>query len=183
MSKRQRRHSFPYELRAAEAAAAQRAVHTTFAEVRRRDDPDDPATAAWLAAIARFRAAVPAAYPPGFWEDVARLAKGDPEGLETAIRFLEADPYFDRSGYVKADLIRLVTRLPLDPDESARLRNVAIDAVDRRGRREFRAYCRLARRLDGPELREALAARLMSRDAAVARRASWMIEALGPAAT
>ncbi len=122
MSKRQRRHSFPYELRAAEAAAAQRAVHTTFAQVRRRDDPDDPATAAWLAAIARFRAAVPAAYPPGFWEDVARLAKGDPEGLETAIRFLEADPYFDRSGYVTADLIRLVTRLPLDADESMRLR-------------------------------------------------------------
>jgi cellulose biosynthesis protein BcsQ len=36
----------------------------TFAQLRRREDPNDPATAAWLSAIARFRTAVEAAYPP-----------------------------------------------------------------------------------------------------------------------
>jgi hypothetical protein len=178
MRQRHLRSSFPYELRAADAQAAHRAVHTTFAQLRRRDDPNDPATVAWLSAIARFRAAVVAAYPPGFWDDVALLTKGDADGLESAIRFLEADPYFDRSGYVKADLLRLIKGLPFNCEQRARLRAVVIDAVERRGGREFRAYCRLARRLDGPELREELARQLSSGDAAMRRRAGWMLQVL-----
>src|ERR687897_246699 len=71
-------------------SARGKAVHTTFAQMRRRDDPKDPATAAWLSAIARFHAAVDAAYPPGFWDDVALLAKADPSGLETAMRFFSS---------------------------------------------------------------------------------------------
>jgi hypothetical protein len=173
------RPSFPYELRAREAREAHRAVHTTFAQLRRRDDRNDPATVAWLTAIARFREAVEAAYPPGFWDDVARLEKGDVEALETAIQFLEADPYFDRSGYVKADLLRLIKRLPLTSEQAERLRAVVIDAVERRGGREFRAYCRLARRLDGPELREALSRQATSGDADIRRRAGWMLHVLG----
>jgi hypothetical protein len=74
MCRRHLQRHFPYELRAAETQAAHRAVHTTFAQMRRREDPNDPATAAWLAAITRFRAAVAAAYPPGFWDDVAPKA-------------------------------------------------------------------------------------------------------------
>ena len=179
MHKGRFRRSFPYDLRAAEAQAAHRAVHTTFAQLRRREDPHDPATAAWLSAIARFRAAVEAAYPPGFWDDVALLANGDTDGLETAIRFLEADPYFDRSGYVKADLLRLIKRLPLDLEQMTRFRAVVIDAVERRGGREFRGYCRLARRLDGAELRGALAKQARSGDAAIRRRAGWMLKVLG----
>jgi hypothetical protein len=173
------RPSFPYELRAREARDAHRAVHTTFAQLRRREDRNDPATVAWLTAIARFREAVEAAYPPGFWDDVARLEKGDVEALETAIQFLEADPYFDRSGYVKADLLRLIKRLPLTSEQAERLRAVVIDAVERRGGREFRAYCRLARRLDGPELREALSRQATSGDSDIRRRAGWMLHVLG----
>ncbi len=173
------RPSFPYELRAREARDAHRAVHTTFAQLRRREDRNDPATVAWLTAIAHFREAVEAAYPPGFWDDVARLEKGDVEALETAIQFLEADPYFDRSGYVKADLLRLIKRLPLTSEQAERLRAVVIDAVERRGGREFRAYCRLARRLDGPELREALSRQATSGDADIRRRAGWMLHVLG----
>jgi hypothetical protein len=37
---------------------------------------------------------------------------------------LEADPYFDRSGYVKADLLRIMKGLPLDPEQTVRLRAV-----------------------------------------------------------
>ena len=81
MRNRNHKRSFPYELRAAETQAAHRAVHTTLAQLRRREDPNDPTTAAWLSAIARFRAAVEAAYPPD-WVDVALLAKGDTDGLE-----------------------------------------------------------------------------------------------------
>src|SRR5262245_40890651 len=41
-----------------------------------------------------FEAAVDAAYPVGFWEDFERLrTRSDEKALETAITFLEADPF------------------------------------------------------------------------------------------
>ncbi len=60
-----------------------------------------------------------------------------------------------------------------------RLRRVVIDAVERRGGREFRAYCRLARRFDGPELRDLLVRQVSSGDEAIRRRAGWMLQVLG----
>lgn len=125
-----------------------------------------------------FHKAVTAAYPPGFWEDFYRLRDGDPAGLERAVRFLEADPWFFRSGYVKADLLRFIKRTDLSPAYRRRLRRVLLAAVSHRDRREFRYYCRLARTLDDPELRQALAQRLTDSDAGVRRRARWMLEAL-----
>ena len=51
-----------------------------------------------------------------------RAPEGDTDGLESAIRFPEVDPYFDRLGYVKADLLRIMNGLPLDPEQTVRLR-------------------------------------------------------------
>ena len=85
---------FPYAERAAAVEAAREAVHTAFRAVVRRHDPTDPATAAWETAIARFEAAVDAAYPPDFWALYGRLREGNPDAIESAIEFLEADPPF-----------------------------------------------------------------------------------------
>ena len=49
-------------------------------------------------------------------------------------------------------------------------------AVDLRDRREFRAYCRLARKVDSPELREELWIGLQSDDPAVSRRARCVLD-------
>jgi hypothetical protein len=70
--------------------------------------------------------------------------------------------------------------LPLDPEQTVRLRAAVIDAVERRGGREFRAYCRFARRLDGPDLRESLARQLSGGDAAIRprrldARSAWIV--------
>ena len=127
----------------------------------------------------RYRATLDAAYPPGFWEHYRCLKAGDPAGLETAVRFLEADPWFFRTGYEKADLIKWLTRMELTEKDMARLRQVVLNAVDSRDRREFRAYCRLARRVDHDRLRQALAERLNSEDEGVRRRARWVLDALG----
>jgi len=50
--------------------------------------------------------------------------------------------------------------------------------VDTRDAREFRAYCRLAHKVDSPELRQALAEREQSLNPDVRRRARCMREAL-----
>jgi len=172
---------FPYAERAAAVEAAREAVDVAFRRVTRRHDVADPATAAWEAAIARFEAAVTAAYPPDFWALYGRLREGDTAALDAAIEFLGADPWFFRSGYTKARLIRLLKRLPLKPDQVERLRTVVVNVVDGRDRREFRDYCRLARCIDGPELPQPLVSRLAHPDEGVRRRAGWALHALGAA--
>ena len=123
-------------------------------------------------------AAIDAAYPPGFDQDAARLHAGDAAGLEGSLAFLEADPFFYRTGYIKAKMIRHITRLPLTHLQEKRLRQVVLTVVDARDDRDFRAFCRLARRVDAPALREQLTARLASGDADIRRRARWVLEAL-----
>jgi hypothetical protein len=62
-----------------------------------------------------------------------------------AVRFLEADPRFFRSGYIKADLIRHVRKAQLSNDQRIRLRRVILIRIQGQDAREFRSYCHLAR--------------------------------------
>lgn len=98
--------------------------------------------------------------------------------VDAAIKFLEKDEWEFGSGYVKADLIRLVKKLDLKPDQADRLRRVLLAVVDDRDRREFRAYCRLASKLDSEQLRNELALRLEGEDDGIRRRAQWMLHYL-----
>ncbi|HEX5323471.1 MAG TPA: hypothetical protein VFW40_06775 [Capsulimonadaceae bacterium] len=133
----------------------------------------------WPETAQRRRKALDVAYPPGFRDDCKALQAGNAAGLETAIRFLEADPWFFGTGYKKADLIKWITRLDLSARDATRLQGVVLHAVDSRDRREFRSYCRLARKVDTPELRDALAERLIDDSEDVRRRARWVLDALG----
>ena len=142
---------------------------------------DPVAQAAYHAALTRWRTALERAYPPGFWGAYDALGRGDPSGADIAIEFLEGDPWFFRSGYVKATLIERLTRLDLSPLHASRLRSVVLTAVDSRDRRELRRYRRLARKVDTPELRKALQSRLDADDPGVRRRARWILDALTPA--
>jgi hypothetical protein len=99
-------------------------------------------------------------------------------GVESVITFLEKDPWTFGSGYAKADMIRLLRKLDLTPKQEERLRKVLLTVVDKRDRREFRHYCRLACKLDSPELRRELTRRLRSTDEGVSRRARWMLDYL-----
>ncbi len=99
-------------------------------------------------------------------------------GVEFTITFLEKDPWTFGSGYAKADMIGLLRKLNLTRKQGDRLRKVLLTVVDKRDRREFRHYCRLARKLDSPELRSELARRLRSADEGVSRRARWMLDYL-----
>ena len=124
-----------------------------------------------------FRTAIARAYAPAFWEEYEHLKEGKPSSILTAVKFLEADPWFVGSGYTKAELIRRITRIELSQATAERLRQVVLAAVDHHDRREFRQYCRLARKVDSPELREKLSLRLGHDDPAVRRRARWVLDA------
>jgi hypothetical protein len=109
---------------------------------------------------------------------VNRLRSGDARGIETAVQFLEADPYCFRSGYMKADVIRFLIRATLDDAVAERLRRVVVMVVDGHDRREFRAYIRLENRVDSPSLRHELAIRTGSPEKRTARHAEWMLAGL-----
>ncbi len=136
------------------------------------------ASANYSAAQERYREAILAAYPHDFAETLQRLKSGDTSDLEDVLAFLEADPFFYATGYLKEDLCRWFSRVELPPPYIVRLRRVVLALVDKRHTREFSEYGRLACKVDSPELREELAHRLASDDPAVRRRARWMLEAL-----
>ena len=160
-------------------------VDETFAAMREagvdRRDPKAQVTLAWRDATAQLRAALERAYPPTFFDSLEAVKQGKRSGLDEVIDFLEADPWFFRSGYVKATALRAIKRVPLEPDEAERLRRVILDIVERRDRREFRDYCRLARHLATPGFRSKVEERVTSADPAVARRARWVLAALDTA--
>jgi len=112
-----------------------------------------------------------------FWCALNRLRDKRPAELEPLVSFLERDPWTFGSGYGKADAIRFLKRAPLAEETKQRLRRVVLNAVDGRERREFRHYCKLARKVDAPELRAALRERMMGTDPAIQRRAGWMLAA------
>src|SRR5262245_9822726 len=99
-------------------------------------------------------------------------------GVDAAIEFLEKDEWTFGSGYAKAEFIRLLRKLDLNHTQAERLRRVVLTVVDGRDRREFRHYCRLACKLDSPQLREELARRLENENEVVRRHARWTLEYL-----
>jgi len=139
----------------------------------------DPKAEAVIESARRvYEAAQQAAYPAGFWESYRRLCAGDATGLEAAVTFLEADPWFPNSGYVKVKLVRHIKVPMLTPSYIMRLQSVILEMVERRSGQEFRAYCKLARKVNDVGLREQLRQRADEGDFDVRRRARWVLEAL-----
>lgn len=169
-----RQREISWTARARQVEEARRAVHETW----RRRGQSQSAWQTWSEAAAAFHRALDAAYPPGFRETFHRLKSGEADDLEPLIAFVEADPIFFRSGYMKADCIRLLKRQNLTEHEADRLRQALLKVVDQRDRREFRHFCRLARAVDSPDLRAALRERLLTHpDPNVRRRAGWALHA------
>jgi hypothetical protein len=167
--------SFDYVARA-RAVETARLANLAAAKRRGRDKPETWTT--WEKTVEQFWDALASAYPPGFWEHVELLKRGDVRGLESVIRFLEADPWFFRSGYTKEELIRYIKRVPLSPSDKARLQQVVLAVIQGGDRQEFRRYCSLAKEIDTPDFRERVTSLLDSEDAGVRRRAQCVLAAL-----
>lgn len=144
--------------------------------------PRNPDRAEHLAQVGWFHEQMSGLYDPIVLA-LSRLRDGDTSGIEPAIRFLEADVYCHRSGYLKADVIRELTKVDLDPKAIDRLRAVVLMVVESYDRREFRSYCRLARRVDSEPFRGEIRERLGSDISATRRHARWVLAALGEGPT
>ena len=114
--------------------------------------------------IARWENAVRAwkAYS-GFGEDtkfyffesrdfLSALASGDAEAIESAIKFLEFDPYYYRSGYIKSKLLVRLKHLKLTASEIKRLQKVICNAIlSPLPKSEFKYYAGLLKNIGIPE--------------------------------
>ena len=104
--------------------------------------------AAWQKATDAFHKAYDSlAFPYGLENSLKLLKKQDPQAIQSAIDFLQADPYFHRSGYIKEKVARILKQVSLSPDQIEELQAVMLASIDLEGRREFLEYCRLARKL------------------------------------
>jgi hypothetical protein len=126
-------------------------------------------------ACASWRQARDNAYPPGFWQDIDRLRSGDASAAETAIRFLEADPWFTHAGFTKSRLLRRLRRVQLSESQRDRLRDVMIRILLGRSRMEFTDYCRFARKLFSDDFRARLVDLCLSTDESVRTKAEKML--------
>jgi hypothetical protein len=101
------------------------------------------------------------------WMDLATFASnvcGPPwpddcaDLSEFALTFLEEDPMLFRSGYTKRHFAKRLGQQPMKPSQIARLHTVLRRAVlEGAGLEEFRAYCKLAARLQPDGLQDWLA--------------------------
>jgi len=154
------------------ARLAHETVIRAFREHVREREPDR-----YDALLRDFHAKTAVALPSSDRFLIPGLAAGHAQFVETAIAFLEADPWFFRSGYEKQELIRHLKRTRLGPVQQERLGRVVLAAIDGRDRVEFRHYCRLACGVWSDMLDEEVAKRMESPDPGIRRRATWVAEA------
>ena len=163
------------------ARLAHAAVTSAFAAHVRERDPDR-----YDALLKDFREKTAAALPSSDGSFMPGLANGHARFLDTAIAFLEADPWFFRSGYEKQNIIRHLKRARLTEAQRLLLARVVLAAIDgvppeagkKTGDRvEFRHYGRLACGIWSDFLDEEVAARMQSADPGIRRRATWVAAA------
>ena len=117
------------------------------------------------------------AFPGGLEKGLARLNTYEIAAVEQWLRFLEADPYFFRSGYTKQKVLRRFKRCSFTPDQERRLASLILHRVDVGGEGIFRGYSRLADCVYSHPFVEALRQKLSS-GPDVARRAAEVLHGL-----
>ena len=80
------------------------------------------------------------------------LSSGETDAKESAIKFLEFDPYYYRSGYIKSKLLVRLKQLKLNASEIKRLQKVVCNAIlSPLPKSEFKYYARLLKNIGTPE--------------------------------
>ena len=81
------------------------------------------------------------------------VQSGDREAINELITYLEVDPYYFRSGYLKGRLVRVIKNAPRTEEDNRRLRGIIWNRAGEETRQEFREYCRLAILISTPSFR------------------------------
>jgi len=99
---------------------------------------------------------------PGGGVTLQKVRERDPASVESAIRFLIADPYHFRSGYTKEYLWRWFVHIPLSTGQRVRLEQAALTYIDRKISREFWSMAKCMSRIGGPKFWLAIGTRVNS---------------------
>ncbi len=116
-------------------SAKYRALHKRVHETCQRRNVDHSSQEAWRQACKAFHA-FRSSQDPLFERAFQEKSYCDKTLIEFAICFLEVD--------IKQIILTRIKRSALCESDRRRLRGVCIDAVNYRGGREFKYYCRLA---------------------------------------
>ena len=100
-----------------------------------------------------------------------RIRAGDSDYVERAIAYLEADPYFESTGYIKSYLVRYLKLVPFTQSQQERLRALILRVIDSYGHFSGKHVCRLAASVQTPEFFAQVSERLKSPDYDIRRRA------------
>lgn len=116
-----------------------KAINDTFKH-RKTDEQ------AWHRATQEFHAAYDRlAFPGGLEEGLERLKQHDLSTVELAVIYLEANPYYFRSGYNKEKIAQFLKKAPLTDDQKQRLLDVIAAAAQDKDQRKLRVYNALAK--------------------------------------
>jgi len=164
-----------FEANAAELEKLRERVH----EMSRERSKSPEHTTAWREAALAFHTEYDKlAFPGGLMREFELLRAGDVTAIEMAIRFLEANPWFFRSGYYKVDILKLLRKHPLSDEQCARMRTVILERVRDRPVREMRAYARFAPKVSTPQFEAEITSIAESANRYAARHAQWVIDCL-----
>jgi len=119
------KYPFPYSERAAAVRAALETVSEATCGLAHKNR-DDKTKAGVEQARQNYRAAVASAYHPDFWTVFKKLKSNEVADADVVVDFLEADPIFFGSGYIKAHLTRLLQHVKLSTDQTTRLKDVLL---------------------------------------------------------
>ncbi|MBW8754466.1 MAG: hypothetical protein JF595_09995 [Sphingomonadales bacterium] len=169
---------FGYAARGRALNEAQAKVHATFADVVDRSDEKDSRTRRWLDAIEAFREAHSRVYSRGLQLVEFGALPADEVDTTEILDFLEADPVFFRSGYMKEVLLSTLKQRSLSEVDRERLQAIIIEQVSKSDRREFRRICRVATTVADASFRTRLEIMEQTNDPNISRRASWVLAAL-----
>src|SRR5437868_15271417 len=97
---------FGYSERARAVNEAHAEVKVAFKEMRNRNDGSDPRTLRWLNALQAFRKAAARVYSEALQAVDNGAMRASEVDTADILDFLEADPIFFRSGYMKQKLLR-----------------------------------------------------------------------------
>lgn len=116
------------------------------------------------------------AFPGGLAAGLAALRAGDASAVELSIRFLEADPLFHYSGYIKERLIGPLKRTSLNSSQSHRIRLVILRSLA--SWRMPQKILLLAPRVDSAAFRNDLEAALQTSQVRIQLRARKTLQIL-----
>ena len=167
--------SNPFEANAAKLRELNQAIDSSF---RVRNESESKGKA-WEEACRQFHLSYDGlAFPGGLANFMTRLRERETAAIELAVQFLEADPLFFRSGYIKEDLLEHLRWSPLNEEQKHRLQHVILQRVrDSKTRREFRRYCRLAPFITDAEFEKEVTT-LAGPSGEKPKRAQWVLEHL-----